>query len=161
MKTVASRRRLLPSAAFCAAGIATVLAAFAPAESVAAQGARIPDFGSGIAAWDGIGPGDFAAVAGSPSPIGQDPRYERVANNEPRQPNYRIGDVSNPNLREWAREAMQRDNDEILAGKIAFSPRSTCHPGGVPGFDLMGGGDPSSLEPVPRLEEDCRRYLGR
>lgn len=105
-----------------------------------AEAANWPDFGAGIAAWDGVDQGDFLAVPGGPAPVGQDPRFERVPNNAGGQPNFRIGDVSNPNLRDWVREAMQRDNDEVLAGKFAFSPRSHCAPGGVPNFDLMGGG---------------------
>ena len=45
-----------------------------------------------------------------------------------------MGDVSNPNLKPWVKERMRRDNDEVLAGKIAFTPRSSCWPAGVPGF---------------------------
>ena len=33
---------------------------------------------------------------------------------------------------------MKKDNDEVLAGKIAYTARSSCHPAGVPGFDLFG-----------------------
>jgi hypothetical protein len=33
---------------------------------------------------------------------------------------------------------MKKDNDEVLAGKIAFTARSSCLPAGVPGFDLFG-----------------------
>jgi hypothetical protein len=35
---------------------------------------------------------------------------------------------------------MKKDNDEVLAGKIAYTARSSCKPGGVPGFITMGGG---------------------
>jgi hypothetical protein len=38
------------------------------------------------------------------------------------------------------KEAMKKDNDEVLAGKIGYSPRSSCKPAGVPGFMAMGGG---------------------
>ena len=35
---------------------------------------------------------------------------------------------------------MKKDNDEVLAGKFAFTARSSCKPGGVPGFDVLLGG---------------------
>lgn len=108
------------------------------------QVVSVPDFSSNQAAWGGVGSGDFLAVPGSPLPIAQDPRYPRVSNAQSRrtgeQVNYRIGDISNPNLKQWARQIMQKDNDEILAGKIAFSSRSSCMPAGVPNYVAIGGG---------------------
>jgi hypothetical protein len=35
---------------------------------------------------------------------------------------------------------MKKDNDEVLAGKFAFTARSSCRAAGVPGFDLLLGG---------------------
>src|SRR5438128_11584185 len=35
---------------------------------------------------------------------------------------------------------MKKDNDEVLAGKFAFTARSSCKPAGVPGFDVLLGG---------------------
>jgi hypothetical protein len=54
------------------------------------------------------------------------------------QPTYRIGDLGNPNLKPWVVERMREDNAEVLAGKIAFTPRSSCMPAGVPAFILFG-----------------------
>src|SRR5260370_38150448 len=34
---------------------------------------------------------------------------------------------------------MKKDNDEILAGKVAFTPSSSCMPAGVPGFIALAG----------------------
>jgi len=36
------------------------------------------------------------------------------------------------------KERVKKDNDEALAGKIAFTPRSSCRPAGVPGFMSYG-----------------------
>ena len=48
-------------------------------------------------------------------------------------------DLTNPNLKPWVKEVMKKDNDEVLAGKIAFTPSSSCMPAGVPGFLALGG----------------------
>jgi hypothetical protein len=64
-----------------------------------------------------------------------------VPNGRGRQPTFRIGDVSNPNLKPWVKELMKKDNDEVLGGKPAFTARSSCKPAGVPGFMAYGGGD--------------------
>jgi hypothetical protein len=101
--------------------------------------APIPDFQSNQTAWVHPPGGAFPAVLGSPVPLSQDPAHPFVANNSGRQPTYRMGDVSNPNLKQWVKDAMKKDNDEVLAGKIAFSARQSCLPGGVPVFLLFGG----------------------
>ena len=99
-----------------------------------------PEFAaSSDTAWNGIGGGELYPVPGSPKPVTQDPRYHYRTNGP--EASYRIADVANPNLKPWATEAMKRDNDEVLAGKIGYTPRSSCKPAGVPGFMAMGGGD--------------------
>jgi hypothetical protein len=117
-----------------------VLAVAAVSGGAAAQ-TSIPDFSSNDAAWAGGVGRDFVAVPGSPSPMRQDPAHPFVPNNSGKQPTYRIADLSNPNLKQWARDIMKKDNDEVLAGKIAFTPRQSCMPAGVPAFVLFGGGD--------------------
>src|ERR1700752_988306 len=109
--------------------------------SAAAQTASPPDFSSNFTSWAGGVGVDFAAVDGSPSPLRQDPAHPFVPNNTGRQPTYRIADLSNPNLKQWAKDILKKDNDEVLAGKIAFTPRQSCMPAGVPAFVLFGGGN--------------------
>jgi hypothetical protein len=95
-------------------------------------------------AWVGIGIGALLPVPGSPKPIGQDPAHRYISNDEAgvtgRQPTQRISDTGNPNLKQWAKDVMKKDNDEVLAGKFAFTARSSCKAAGVPGFDLLLGG---------------------
>jgi hypothetical protein len=67
-----------------------------------------------------------------------DPTHPYVPNGTGAQPTYRIADLTNPNLKPWVKERMKKDNDEVLAGKIAFTPRSSCRPAGVPGFMSYG-----------------------
>jgi hypothetical protein len=105
-----------------------------------AQNAAPPDFSSNQTAWNGIGGGEWVPVPGSPRPVTQDPRYKYVPNGTGAQPTFRIGDVTNPNLKQWAKDVMKKDNDEVLAGKVAFTARSSCRLAGVPGFMVMGGG---------------------
>src|SRR5688500_10390497 len=124
----ASRTRLL------AGGVLSVLV-LASFNSDALAQASPPDFMTG-GAW--LGGGSFIEIPGStPTPVRQDPRYRYVPNNTNEQPTYRIGDVSNPNLKPWVAAAMKKDNDEVLAGKYAYTARSSCAPGGVPGFMIF------------------------
>jgi hypothetical protein len=90
-------------------------------------------------AWNGIGGGELDPVPGSPKPVTQDPRYHYTPNG-PEGASYRIADLTNPNLKPWVKDTMKKDNDEVLAGKIGYTPRSSCKPAGVPGFMAMGGG---------------------
>src|ERR1700684_2613035 len=43
------------------------------------------------------------------------------------------------NLKPWVKEHMKKDNDEVLAGKVAFTAGSSCMPMGVPAFMNQGG----------------------
>src|SRR5256714_2926626 len=118
---------------------ALAVSSFAVITAASAQHADIPDFSTGGVGWQSGNGGDYVAVPGSPTPTRNDPRYPYVPNGTGKQPTYRIGDLSNPNLKQWAKDVMKKDNDEVLAGKIAYTPYSTCHPAGVPAADLQGG----------------------
>jgi hypothetical protein len=111
--------------------------------NVAAQPGYIPNFQTSPLGWQHRFGGAFPEVQGSAIPTVQDPRYLHFNNEMARinntQPNYRIGDVSNPNFKQWAKDAMKKDNDEVLRGKIAYTPGQSCHPQGVPAFTLAQG----------------------
>jgi hypothetical protein len=102
-----------------------------------------PDFSSATAGWNTPIAGDFMPVPGAPAPVLSDPRYPFYNNVEANarglSPNYRIGDLTNPNLKPPIKEAMKKDIDEVLAGKIAFTPSTSCVPAGVPWFLLQPG----------------------
>jgi hypothetical protein len=100
------------------------LAAVVPAS---AQRAPIPDLSGGAGGWiHGRGTG-FRPVPGSPAPMRQDPSVPFRGGSD-----YRIGDLTNPNLKPWVKEAMKKDNDEVLAGKIQFQSSAACLPSGLP-----------------------------
>jgi hypothetical protein len=113
-----------------------VWAAAGPKLAAEPGGAR-PDFSSNDAAWV-FDNADYVAIPGEPSPTRNDPAHHYVTNAEFRatgaQPTYRIADLSNPNLKPWAKERMKKANDEVLSGKIGYTPRSSCMPAGVPVF---------------------------
>jgi len=112
--------------------------AFASAH-VAAQQNSVPDFSSNQVRWVTQNGGEFVAVPGSPTPLRQDPAHPFVGNGQGKQPTYRIADLTNPNLKQSVKDAMKKDNDEVLAGKIAFTARQSCQPAGVPNYMLFGG----------------------
>src|SRR5712672_159572 len=121
------------------AGGALIVLACATA-ALAASSMSPPDFSSNGTAWITPNGGELIAVPGSPGPLHQDPAYPFVGNGQGKQPTYRIADLTNPNLKQWAKDVMKKDNDEVLAGKIACTARSSCKRRGVPGFITMGGG---------------------
>jgi hypothetical protein len=137
MPTLASPARLLAVAALAhfAGGALTVTA-------VAQEKPRPPDFSSGNIGWLTFNV-DFSIVPHGTSPMRNDPAHPRVSNQEAArtgaQPTYFIADLSdNALLKPWVLERMKKDVAEILAGKIAFTPHSSCVPAGVPGFHLYG-----------------------
>jgi hypothetical protein len=136
-----------------AGGILAGLAwAAATAPAVAQQKAAPPDFSSNQAGWVGVGgagPG-FAAVPGHLPPVANDPAHPFVPNGTRAQPTYRIADLSNPNLKPWVKDRMKKDIDEVLAGKIAFTARSSCRPAGVPAFMGFGGAEPLFFLQTPK-----------
>jgi hypothetical protein len=82
--------------------------------------------------------------------VANDPAHPFVPNGGGGQPTYRIADLSNPNLKPWVKERMKKDNDEVLAGKIAFTARSSCLPAGVPYFMGYGGANPLYFVQMPK-----------
>jgi hypothetical protein len=126
-----------PRVRFLAGGVLTGLVYLAlTAAAAAQQQTSPPDFSSNQVGW--IGVGDLTGLPGGPALMSNDPAHPFVPNNTRAQPTYRIADLSNPNLKPWVRERMKKDNDEVLAGKIAYTARSSCRPAGVPGFILFG-----------------------
>ena len=151
MRTPNSKRRIFWLGLFAS------FAATAAAQAIAADAP--PNFTpTGETAYVGIGIGALGPVAGSPAPIGQDPAYPYIPNDTPgKQPTQRISDIGNPNLKQWAKDVMKKDNDEVLKGKFAYTARSACSAAGVPGFDLLLGG---SLQILQRATEVTMIFSG-
>jgi hypothetical protein len=123
-------KRLLASATLTGL-VCAGLAAEAAAQAIT------PDFSSNNAAWIAINR-DFLAVPGSPPPVSNDPAHPYVLNGIPgKQATYRVADLTNPNVKPWAKERMQQANATVLAGGIGYTARSSCMPAGVPGFMMF------------------------
>ncbi len=120
---------------------------------VPARTQTIPDFSSNNVGWvaqNGAGP-FFEPVPGHLPPVSQDPAHPFTPNNgQGRQPTFRIADLANPNLKPWVKERMEKDNAEVLAGKVAFTPGSSCMPAGVPSFMGYGGVEPTYFLQTPK-----------
>ena len=65
------------------------------------------------------------------------PDYPYVPNDTSDQPTYRVGDLSNPILQPWVRAQMERDNNEVLAGKIPYVARERCYPPGPVAWNVF------------------------
>jgi len=127
--------------------VSMALISGAPAQPNAAP----PDLSSGDAAWYHFGP-EIAAVPGfpGPGPVHDDPAYHHVNNTEAGQASYRIGDLSDPNLTQWAKDIMKKDNDEVIHGKVAYLAHQSCTPAGVPDFDMVRGARPIYFVQTPK-----------
>jgi hypothetical protein len=102
----------------------------------------VPDFGGPDVSWVKIGD-DFIAPPSGPKPVTFDPKHPYQPNNDKGlQVTYRVADISNPILKPWAAAQMKKANDEVLAGLQPFRARTSCVPGGVPGFLIYGRLEP-------------------
>jgi hypothetical protein len=104
----------------------------------------VPDFSPNsrvgwVAAGFGFG-NDFVQPASGPGPVTNDPAHPYLSNAAAaaagKQPTFRVADLSNPILQPWAAAQMKKANDDVLAGKVAFTADARCWPAGVPSFLL-------------------------
>jgi hypothetical protein len=94
-----------------------------------------PDFSANNAGWISVG-GEWLPLPGSPPPVRQDPAHRYVPNNVGGQPTFRIADINNPNLTQFAKDSLKKTNDEVLSGKPMWSRSARCWATGVPAWLL-------------------------
>jgi len=125
------------------AQVASLLAALlCTASSQAAPAVAIPTFSPHPSVgWISAG-GGWKQPPSGPGPIVQDPTVPHVSNEEfrqtGRQPTIAVGDPNSAILQPWAKEALRKHNEQVLAGKGGLSRQASCWPVGVPAFDLHG-----------------------
>jgi len=141
------------------AGLMCAGVALAPAQQ------NPPDFSADNAGWISVG-GEWTPLPGSPPPVAQDPAHRYVPNNVGGQPTFRIANIDNPNLTQFAKDALKKSNDEVLAGKPMWSRSSRCWATGVPAFLLTPAQPmffvqtPQQVKMIAQHDNDVRRiYL--
>ena len=107
----------LLAALFCGTAILPALAADDSAKT-------IPDLMAGGMGWNSAG--QLTAVPGSPSPVVQDPKVKYVPNNVGGQPTWRVADVNNPNLTQFAKDGLKKANDMVAEGFAMYNRTSRC-----------------------------------
>jgi hypothetical protein len=121
--------------------IGLVGAGLAHGPARAAEGAPVPAFSAN--GWDGDGENEFTAPKSGPGPVASDPAHPYVSNfvaaRTGAKANWRVADLSNPNLKPWVVEALRKANADALAGKAMFTREARCWPTGVPAMLLNPG----------------------
>ncbi|HEY4264176.1 MAG TPA: hypothetical protein VGM72_02580 [Micropepsaceae bacterium] len=97
----------------------------------------IPDFMADGMGWASAG--GLTAVPGSPSPVVQDPAVKYVPNNVGGQPTWRVGDVNNPNLTQFAKDGLRKANDMVAEGFALYNRTSRCWEPGIVSLNLSPG----------------------
>ena len=91
-----------------------VVAASLVADGAAQTRGAIPDFAANNAIWRARGGEIWIPVAGAPQPTGNDPAHPYIHNQDARRlgvaPTFRISDLTNPNIKQWAKDIMKKDN---------------------------------------------------
>ena len=120
-------------------GLLCAGAALEPA--LAAEGISVPNLSAN--GWDGDGKNEFTAPKSGPGPVTSDPAHPYVSNFDAvrtgAKANWRVADLSNPNLKPWVVEALKKANADALAGKAMFTREARCWPTGVPAMLLNPG----------------------
>jgi hypothetical protein len=138
MSQLASTRPLL------AAG----MAAFLCTGAAPAQNATPPDFSAGNAGWVSIGT-DYVAVPGGPNPVTFDPAHRYVPNGSGEQPTFRVADLNNPVLTQFAKDGLKTSNDMVLRGFAMYARESRCWMTGVPTY-LLNPAQPTFILQEPK-----------
>ena len=126
---------------------ALCLATAASAASAAPAPTR-PDFSSNNTGWISIGT-DFIALPGSPPLVGNDPKFPYVPNNTGAQPTFRVADLNNPNLTDFAKEGLKKQNDMVHAGFAMYAREARCWMTGVPAY-LLNPAQPTYILQAPK-----------
>ena len=121
----------------------TLMASVAIIETASGQQppqSNIPKLSGADFGWqDGT---DFEAVPGGPQPVGDAPGHPHIGNRDSRAgrpPTFRVADIDNPNLTDFAKEGLKKTNEEVLRGKAVYNREARCWPTGVPTYDINQG----------------------
>jgi hypothetical protein len=129
------------------AGGAAVFAVSATLAQAQGNAAR-PDFAAGNTGWVSIGT-DWEGVPGAPPPVTYDPAHRYVPNGSGEQPTFRVADLSNPNLTDFAKQELKKANDLVLSGFAMYARESRCWMTGTPVY-LLNPAQPTFFLQEPK-----------
>ena len=112
------------------------------------QGAPHPDFSSNNTGWISIGT-DYVAVPGGAQPVTFDGAHRYVPNGSGEQPTFRVADLTNPNLTDFAKAELKKSNDMVLSGFAMYARESRCWMTGVPTY-LLNPAQPTFILQEPK-----------
>jgi hypothetical protein len=128
----------------CVGLIALLSAGLALAQGNAAR----PNFGANNTGWVSIGT-DYDPVPGGPKPVTYDPAHRYVPNGSGEQPTFRVADLTNPNLTDFAKAELKKSNDLVLSGFAMYARESRCWMTGVPTY-LLNPAQPTFILQEPK-----------
>jgi len=114
--------------------IGTLALGFGLKTEAAEQPGHVPVLQNGPGLWEHDFGVVFPPLPGVAPPTWQDPSRKFV-----RARTWHIPDLSNPNIKPWAKEVMRKEVEEIDRGKLQFNAGASCLPTGVPNFFQDGG----------------------
>jgi hypothetical protein len=125
------------------------VAAFVCTGVALAQGnAARPNFSAGNTGWTSIGT-DYVGVPGGPQPVTFDPAHRYVPNGSGEQSTFRVADVNNPNLTDFAKAELKKSNDMVLSGFAMYARESRCWMSGTPTY-LLNPAQPTFILQEPK-----------
>jgi hypothetical protein len=127
-----------------AAGTAALLCTSA----APAQNAAPLDLSSGNSGWVSIGT-DFVPIPGGPQPVTFDKAHPYVPNGSGAQPTFRVADLTNSNLTDFAKAEIKKSNDMVLDGFAMYARESRCWMTGVPTY-LLNPAQPTFFLQTPK-----------
>jgi hypothetical protein len=113
-----------------------------------AQNATPPDLSSDNTGWVSIGT-DWVPVPGAPPPVTFDAAHPYVPNGTGKQPTFRVADLNNPNLTDFAKAELKKANDQVLSGFAMYARESRCWMTGVPTY-LLNPAQPTFFLQTPK-----------
>ena len=105
------------------------------------------DLSSDNAGWISEGT-EWDAVPGGPQPVKFDPRFPYVPNNTGKQPTFRVADLSNPNLTDFAKAELKKSNDMVHSGFAMYAREARCWASGIPVY-LLNPAQPTYFLQTP------------
>jgi hypothetical protein len=132
----------------CAAAVLSAAAALAAQPPAAGNNTTAPDLMAGNTGWISIGT-DYMAVPGGPPPVTYDPAHRYVPNGSGAQPTFRVADVNNPVLTDFAKQELKKSNDLVLSGFAMYARESRCWMTGVPVY-LLNPAQPTFILQEPK-----------